>query len=73
MTKIQVSRIYGIEVVDEFDQYFDEMTRFNILMSMLKDLDSDTVIYAEVTDEQIEEIEESGYRIYKNNKNAYWR
>jgi hypothetical protein len=70
--KIQVSRIYGIEEVEEFDEYFDEITKFDVLLSMLDDLDSDTVLYAEVTYDQIKEIEKFGYRCYKNNPNARW-
>lgn len=60
--KLQADIVNGILLVDDFDEYFDELTDENILLACLKD-ESCLPIYAEVSKNTLNKILEEGYNI----------
>lgn len=55
--KMQAYINYGVLLVDDFDEYFDELTGENILMECLKDEDC-LPVYAEISPRMLKEIED---------------
>jgi hypothetical protein len=60
--KIQADETNGILIVDDFDEYFDELTQEGILIECLKDADC-LPLYAEVSTETLQRILDYGYTV----------